>query len=106
LVIGAPSTTIRRSRSSDSATRPARRRSSTACSGAGQRQLAERGQVDFFAKFGERQSEAARQANAQYLVGLGHLGHGRASDARAAFERAIELDVNHLGAATELAALK
>jgi tetratricopeptide (TPR) repeat protein len=69
----------------------------------GQRQLEAGSEVDFFAKFGEQQSEGARRAHAHYLVGLGHLGHGRAQEARAAFEQAVALDVNHLGAATELA---
>jgi tetratricopeptide (TPR) repeat protein len=61
--------------------------------------------LDFFAKFGTRQSVAAQKARAHYLVGLGHLGKGQGADAKKAFEAALELNASHLGARTMLAAL-
>jgi len=51
--------------------------------------------VDFFAKFGERESAGQRRANAQFLLGLGHLGLGHAAEARAAFDEALRQDVSH-----------
>ena len=57
---------------------------------------------DFFAKFGERQSAMYRQANAHYLKGLGCLGIGRKSEARAQFVKALECNVNHLWAKQQL----
>lgn len=54
-------------------------------------QLAE-DQVDFFAKFGTRVSEAARRAQAHYLIGLGQFALGRVPDAHASLERALDLD--------------
>ena len=45
--------------------------------------------MDFFAKFGERESAGQRRANAQFLLGLGHLGLGHAPEARAAFDEAL-----------------
>jgi tetratricopeptide (TPR) repeat protein len=54
--------------------------------------------LDFFAKFGERQSEAKRRAQAHYLLGLGYLGKGRKREAQAEFEKAIRLNPNHFKA--------
>lgn len=54
--------------------------------------------MDFFAKFGERQSVAARRSQAHYLLGLSYLGKGEREKARAEFEKACELNVNHLWA--------
>lgn len=62
--------------------------------------------MDYFAKFGERRSEAARTAHAHYLMGLGYLGQGNRPEAKAEFEKVIERNVNHLGARTQLAALR
>lgn len=60
------------------------------------------GAVDFFMKFGERQSRSSRVAQAHYLAGLGALGNGDAAGAKAAFAKALELDPNHLWAQTML----
>jgi tetratricopeptide (TPR) repeat protein len=71
----------------------------------GQQALEGGGSVDFFAKFGERQSKNARLAQARYALGLGYLGIGKQLEAKAEFEKALELNANHLGATVQLAAL-
>jgi tetratricopeptide (TPR) repeat protein len=60
---------------------------------------------DFFAKFGGRQSAAARQADAHYLLGLGYLGQGDRVKAGAQFEQALTLNQAHLWAKYQLSAL-
>jgi tetratricopeptide (TPR) repeat protein len=72
----------------------------------GQRELEASSAPDYFAKFGERQPEGLRAARAHYLMGLGYLGQGRGDEARSEFKRAVEKNVNHLGARTQLAALR
>jgi tetratricopeptide (TPR) repeat protein len=64
----------------------------------GEAQLAKGDGPDYFAKFGEKNSERVRQANAHYLVGLGQLGLGGKNKAGAAFQEALELHPAHLGA--------
>jgi len=61
--------------------------------------------VDFFAKFGERQSHNVRMAQAHYALGLGYLGTDKRSEAKAEFEKALEMSPTHLGANYQLAAL-
>jgi tetratricopeptide (TPR) repeat protein len=48
--------------------------------------------LDFFAKFGERQSARAREARYHFLAGLGLRGLGRNPDAAGEFRRALALD--------------
>lgn len=60
--------------------------------------------MDFFEKFGGRESVASQKAMAHYLLGLGHLGKGRKAEAREQFEAALRLNVSHLGARTMLSA--
>jgi hypothetical protein len=48
--------------------------------------------MDFFAKFGERQSVAARKARSYYLLGLAELGLGDKAEAVGALEQAAALD--------------
>jgi tetratricopeptide (TPR) repeat protein len=72
---------------------------------AGERGLQAASNFDYFAKFGEKRSAAVRLAHARYLMGLGHLGQGRRTEAKAAFEEVLRKDPNHLGAITQLAAL-
>ncbi len=72
---------------------------------AGEAELAAPSAPDYFAKFGRRQSEAARKASAHYLVGLGYTGQGKLDEAKAAFQQALDQDVNHLGARSQLARL-
>ena len=62
--------------------------------------------VDFFAKFGFQPSAQLRQAQAHYLLGLGLLGKNETSQAKAEFQQAVQLDLNHLWAQTQLAGLK
>jgi tetratricopeptide (TPR) repeat protein len=51
--------------------------------------------MDFFVKFGERQSARVRQANLHFLAGLGLLGSGQAAEAKAEFEMAVSMDPGH-----------
>lgn len=69
----------------------------------GNQALAAPSETDYFAKFGERQSNRFRLAEGHYLIGLGALGEGETARAKAEFQAALELNVNHLGATTELA---
>ena len=61
--------------------------------------------VEFFAKFGEKQAHNIRTANNHYLVGLGYLGKGMKTEAKAQFEKALELNINHLWARAHLSEL-
>lgn len=54
-------------------------------------------QADYFAKFGERQSERVQQAQAHYMIALGHTGLGRTAEADAALGKAVGLHPAHLG---------
>ena len=56
------------------------------------------GDMDFFAKFGERQSAVNRRAQAHYLLGLSYLGSEDKARAKSEFEKALELNINHLWA--------
>jgi len=71
-----------------------------------QKRVAEDVSMDFFAKFGERQSKESRLAEAHYIIGLGYLGQGRPDKAKGEFEQAVQLNVNHLWARVELSNLK
>ena len=55
-------------------------------------------EMDFFAKFGEKQSAANRRAQAHYLLGLSYFGKGNKERAREEFVNALELNINHLWA--------
>jgi tetratricopeptide (TPR) repeat protein len=70
------------------------------------RRLSERSTSDFFAKFGEGQAEAARQASTHYTLGLGYLGKGQKDEAKAEFKKAVELDVSHVWARAQLAGIE
>lgn len=72
----------------------------------GQAKLTEDVTMDFFAKFGEQQTEQARLADAHYVIGLGYLGKGKTKKAKEQFEQALELNVNHLWAAAQLSRLE
>jgi len=58
--------------------------------------------LDFFAKFGVRRPTVVQQAEFHYQIGLGALGLGRKDEARREFAEALRLDVDHLGARTQL----
>jgi len=62
--------------------------------------------VDFFAKFGEKLSPEFRMANNHYLLGLAYLGKGMRTEAKAEFQKALELNINHLWAAVQLSKLE
>jgi len=62
--------------------------------------------MDFFEKFGERQSAIAQSAQAHYLLGLGYLGKGDKAGAKAEFEKALEMNYGLTGAARMLAKIK
>ena len=68
----------------------------------GRKDLEAASSVDYFAKFGEKQSERARKARAHYLIGLGYEGQGKKAEAVAEFKAVLDLDVGHLGARTHL----
>jgi len=70
--------------------------------GRGDEALATRPEADYFAKFGQRRSSSLRLAEAHYLIGLGNLGMGEEAKARGEFQAALSLNVNHLGATTQL----
>jgi len=60
------------------------------------------GEVDFFAKFGEREAENARLSNAYLLKGLGQKGLGNGTAAKENLEKAVELSPGNLYANVEL----
>ncbi len=62
--------------------------------------------VKFFAKFGEKQAHNIKMANTHYLLGLAYLGKGMQAEAKAEFEKALELNINHLWARVHLSELK
>jgi len=54
--------------------------------------------LDFFIKFGEKQSAAKRLAQAHHLLGLGYLGQGNTEKAHAEFKVTLDLNINHVWA--------
>jgi len=58
--------------------------------------------MDFFEKFGEKQSAAAGKAQANYLGGLASLGLGDPADAAVHFKAALAADPNFAAAARAL----
>jgi tetratricopeptide (TPR) repeat protein len=61
--------------------------------------------MDFFTKFGEKQSAAAQKAQSIYLLGLAHLGLGQRSNAQESFQQAVALNPHHFWAAHFLSRL-
>ena len=68
----------------------------------GKERLGQAPAMDFFAKFGERQSAIVRQADAHYLLGLGYLGMGKNEEGKAELKKALELNINHAAARRRL----
>jgi hypothetical protein len=62
-------------------------------------------EVDFFAKFGEKESANNRLSNANLLVALGLKGLGKNNQAKEKFEKAVELSASNLWAGVELGGL-
>jgi len=69
-------------------------------------ELSKEADVDVFAKFGRQQTEQARRASAHYALGLGYMGKGLRDEAKAEFEKAVELNVSHTWAKAQLAELR
>lgn len=63
-----------------------------------QKTLEATSEMDFFAKFGERQSASNRRAQAHYLLALSYLGKEEMGKAREELEKALELNTNHIWA--------
>ena len=72
----------------------------------GRQQLEADEGMAFFAKFGEKTRGENRMADAHYLMGLGHLGRCAREQAQAEFVKALALNINHLWARRQLAALE
>jgi tetratricopeptide (TPR) repeat protein len=70
-----------------------------------QKRLQSSEDMDFFAKFGERQTASSRRSQAHYLLGLSYMGKSEKEKARAEFEKACELNINHLWAKHYLAVI-
>lgn len=64
----------------------------------GEERMESSGEVDFFAKFGNDQTDDQRKANAYYLMGLGYMGKSEKSLAKEYFEKSASLDVSQLWA--------
>ncbi|HBZ20486.1 MAG TPA: hypothetical protein DEO60_05110, partial [Bacteroidales bacterium] len=63
-------------------------------------------EVDFFAKFGEKEAENARLSNGYLLKGLGNKGLGNKEAAKENLRKAVELSASNLYANTELRYIK
>jgi tetratricopeptide (TPR) repeat protein len=71
-----------------------------------ERALQGRTATEFFAKFGEQRSPRMRAAQAHYVSGLAELGMGQSAKAKAAFQKALELNTYLLDARTRVAGVK
>jgi tetratricopeptide (TPR) repeat protein len=69
---------------------------------AAKKQLDAPADVDFFAKFGTRESENVRKAHAHYLLALSLLGKNKPAEAKQELQKALKLNVNHLWAKVTL----
>jgi tetratricopeptide (TPR) repeat protein len=68
----------------------------------GNKRLKKGSEVDFFAKFGEKETAAVQMSNAHLLVGLGQRGLGNASAASENLKKAVDLSASNLWANFEL----
>lgn len=68
----------------------------------GKEALSEDAGVDFFAKFGQQQSEKSRQAMAHYIAALGYAGQSQKDNARQELALALKAKPDHLGAKVQL----
>ena len=62
--------------------------------------------IDFFAKFGEKETADDRKSEAHYLIGLGYLGKDMKAEAKTHFAEAARLNINHVWAAEYLQQLQ
>lgn len=68
----------------------------------GKKRLTAETGLDFFAKFGEKQTQQHQQAEAHYILGLGFVGNGDVQKAKDHLGRAVKLNAGHLWAAVQL----
>jgi tetratricopeptide (TPR) repeat protein len=68
----------------------------------GDRQLKQETDIDFFAKFGEREAENVRFSTAYLLKGLGYKGLGDNTAATENLKKAVELSASNLYAKVEM----
>jgi tetratricopeptide (TPR) repeat protein len=64
----------------------------------GEQMVESSGEVDFFAKFGDDQTDRQRKADGYYLMGLGYMGKSETSRAMEYLEKSASLDVSQLWA--------
>ena len=69
---------------------------------AGTRQIEQGSEIDFFAKFGERETEMVQRSNAHMMIGLGYKGLGESKLAIDHLTKAVELSASNLWATVEL----
>jgi tetratricopeptide (TPR) repeat protein len=69
---------------------------------AGDKKMSPDSDIDFFAKFGEREAENVRLSNAYLLKGLGYKGLGDTKSAIENLSKAVELSASNLFAKVEL----
>jgi len=62
----------------------------------GNRSLQNRDQIDFFAKFGQQQSQRSSLGMTHFVIGLGYLGLEKRAEAEAEFRKALEICPDHL----------
>jgi len=72
----------------------------------GKEKLAEDISMDFFSGFGQHRSKESRMADAHYTIALGYLGNGETQKAKAEFKKAVDLNISHLWAKTQLSELE
>jgi tetratricopeptide (TPR) repeat protein len=70
------------------------------------KELEARADLDYFAKFGEKQSDTERLTRAHYLQGLGYVGKGQTESGKREFQKVLAVNASHLGARARLAALE
>jgi tetratricopeptide (TPR) repeat protein len=68
----------------------------------GEKSIKQGSDIDFFAKFGEREAENVRLSNAYLLIGLGYKGLGDTNAAAENLKKAVELSASNLWAKVEL----
>lgn len=64
----------------------------------GEERIESSGEVDFFAKFGNDQTDNQRKASGYYLMGLGYMGKSEIPLAKENLEKSASLDVSQLWA--------
>jgi tetratricopeptide (TPR) repeat protein len=68
----------------------------------GNKRIKQGSEIDYFAKFGEREAENVQLSNAYMLKGLGYKGLGDTSAATENLKKAVELSASNLYAKVEL----